>query len=193
MSMKVVIIGGGYSGTHLAASLDKSFDVTLVAGAEVFRHFVAGLRSTVVLENTPRMLIPYDNLLKRGTVKTCLATKINAEACTVTIATGEDLPYDYLVLATGILHPKTGVQACASVPRCPPRSWLLMHVLLLILARLDNNIVGSSFIPLNVGQYVRIHARVGRVALLSIVRSVLCALNTWDPTAFRVKRACSSL
>lgn len=53
------------------------------------------------------MLVPYDNLLKKWTVKTCKASKINADECTVDLATGESLPYDYLVLATGSLHPKT--------------------------------------------------------------------------------------
>ena len=46
--------------------------------------------------------------LQKGTVKKCKASKINADESTVTLATGETLPYDFLVLATGILHPKTG-------------------------------------------------------------------------------------
>ena len=108
MSQKVIVIGGGYAGVEAAKSLDKNFDVTLVAGREVFTHIVAGLRSIVLPETTPRMQVPYDKLLKRGTVKRCLATKINADESTVTIASGETLPYDFLVLATGILHPKTG-------------------------------------------------------------------------------------
>ncbi|CAN0341764.1 unnamed protein product [Ascophyllum nodosum] len=107
MSQKVIVIGGGYAGVEAAKSLDKNFDVTLVAGREVFTHIVAGLRSIVLPETTPRMQVPYDKLLKRGTVKRCLATKINADESTVTIASGETLPYDFLVLATGILHPKT--------------------------------------------------------------------------------------
>ncbi len=102
------MIGGGYAGVEAAKGLDKAFDVTLVAGGECLRHVIAGLRASVLPEQTPRMLVPYDNLLKKGTVKTCKASKINADECTVTLATGESLPYDYLVLATGILHPKTG-------------------------------------------------------------------------------------
>lgn len=82
--------------------------MTLVAGGEVFRHTVAGIRASVLPETIPRVHVPYDNLLKRGTVHRCRASKINAGECTVTLATGETLPYDFLVLATGILHPKTG-------------------------------------------------------------------------------------
>lgn len=49
--------------------------------------------------------------LQRGTIKKCKASRINADESTVTLATGESLPYDFLVLATGILHPKTGTKA----------------------------------------------------------------------------------
>ncbi len=108
MPEKVVVVGGGYAGIEAAKSLDKAFDVTLVAGADCFRHIVYGLRASALPEEAPRMLVPYDGLLARGTVKGCKASKINADECTVTLTTGESLPYDYLVLATGILHPKTG-------------------------------------------------------------------------------------
>ncbi|CAN0178885.1 unnamed protein product [Pylaiella littoralis] len=104
---RVVVIGGGYAGYEAARSLDKHFDVTLVAGVDTFRHIVFGLRACVLPEQTPKMHIPYDNLLQRGTVKKCKATKINVEEAIVNLASGDSLPYDYLVLATGILHPKT--------------------------------------------------------------------------------------
>ena len=108
MSQKVIVIGGGYAGAVAAQSLDKNFDVTLVAGGEVFRHTVGGIRASVLPETIPRVHVPYDGLLKRGSVRRCRASKINAEECTVTLATGETLPYDFLILATGILHSKTG-------------------------------------------------------------------------------------
>ena len=92
------------------------FDVTLVAGGEVFSHVVLGIRVSVLPETSPRMHVPYDNLLKRGTVKKCLATKINPDESSVTIATGETLPYDFLILATGALHPKTGgIEDCFTI------------------------------------------------------------------------------
>lgn len=64
MSQKVVVIGGGYAGINAAIGLDKTFDVTLVAGGDCFRHIVYGLRASVLPEETPRMLPPYDNTLK---------------------------------------------------------------------------------------------------------------------------------
>lgn len=108
MPDKVVVVGGGYAGIEAAKALDKKFNVTLVTGGEVFRHVVAGIRSSVLPASTPRMLVPYDKLLKRGQVKKCLASRINADDRTVTLADGETLPYDFLILATGVLHPKTG-------------------------------------------------------------------------------------
>lgn len=64
MPQKVVVIGGGYAGIEAAISLDKAFDVTLVAGGDSFRHFIFGLRASVLPEETPRMLPSYDNILK---------------------------------------------------------------------------------------------------------------------------------
>ncbi|CAM9537965.1 unnamed protein product [Ectocarpus sp. 8 AP-2014] len=107
MAQKVVVIGGGYAGVEAAKALDANFDVTLVAGGDAFRHIVYGLRASVLPDQTPRMLVPYANCLSNGTVKTCKATTINADECTVTLSTGESLPYDFLVLATGFLHPNT--------------------------------------------------------------------------------------
>lgn len=108
MAQKVVVIGGGYAGVEAAKGLDAKFDVTLVAGGDAFRHIVYGLRASVLPDQTPRMLVPYANCLSNGTVKTCKATRINADECTVALSTGESLPYDFLVLATGFLHPNTG-------------------------------------------------------------------------------------
>lgn len=68
---KVVIIGGGYAGIEAAKGLDKAFDVALVAGGESFRHVMYGLRASILPEQTARMLVSFDNLLKNGTVKTC--------------------------------------------------------------------------------------------------------------------------
>lgn len=108
MSQKVVIIGGGYAGVQAAKGCDSAFDVTLIAGRDTFHHDVGGMRASVVPGYHARISPTYDNLLKRGRVMKCEATKIDPEAQTVTVSANEDIPYDVLILATGVLHPNTG-------------------------------------------------------------------------------------
>ena len=51
-------------GVEAAHGLDKDCDVTLVAGRDCFRHVVNGLRSSILPQQTPKMLPPYDKMLQ---------------------------------------------------------------------------------------------------------------------------------
>jgi len=98
---RVVIIGGGYAGTALARTLDGVADVTLVDRKDVFFHRIASLRAAVEPEWTSRPFIAYDKLLVRGRFVRAAATGIDAERSIVTLDSGQALPYDAAVIATG--------------------------------------------------------------------------------------------
>ncbi|MEV6947472.1 FAD-dependent oxidoreductase [Streptomyces sp. NPDC051172] len=101
----VVVIGGGYAGVRLAKRLDATARVTLVDRKEVFFHRIASLRAGVRPEWTSTPFIPYDRLLRNGRVAVGEAAGIDTVERHVTLATGERLPYDVLVLATGADYP----------------------------------------------------------------------------------------
>lgn len=102
----VVVIGGGYAGVRLAKRLDGTARVTLVERKEVFFHRVASLRAGVRREWTAAPFIPYDRLLRRGQVTVGKAVRVDTAQRQVVLATGECLPYDVVVIATGADYPE---------------------------------------------------------------------------------------
>ncbi|WP_200308606.1 NAD(P)/FAD-dependent oxidoreductase [Streptomyces adelaidensis] len=103
---EVIVIGGGYGGIRLAKQLDEVARVTLVDRKEVFFHRIASLRAGVHEEWTTVPFIPYDRLLRNGRVVAGKAIGIDTDERQVRLATGERLPYDVVVIATGADYPE---------------------------------------------------------------------------------------
>jgi apoptosis-inducing factor 2 len=99
----VVVIGGGYGGVNAAKALDDVADVVLVEPKDAFMHNVAALRALVEPSWLPRIYLPYDRLLANGRVVRDRAAKVDAGH--VTLASGELIRADYIVLATGSAYP----------------------------------------------------------------------------------------
>ncbi|MFE5812315.1 NAD(P)/FAD-dependent oxidoreductase [Streptomyces sp. NPDC056479] len=102
----VVVIGGGYAGVRLAKRLDTTARVTLVDRKEVFFHRIASLRAGVRPDWSHSPFIPYDRLLGNGRVAVGKAIRIDTTERQVVLGTGERLPYDVLVIATGADYPE---------------------------------------------------------------------------------------
>ncbi|MEE1761078.1 MULTISPECIES: NAD(P)/FAD-dependent oxidoreductase [unclassified Streptomyces] len=103
---EVIVIGGGYGGIRLAKQLDEIARVTLVDRKEVFFHRIAALRAGVREAWTATPFIPYDRLLRHGRVVVGKAVDIDTGERQVKLATGERLPYDVVVIATGADYPE---------------------------------------------------------------------------------------
>jgi NADH dehydrogenase FAD-containing subunit len=99
----VVVIGGGYAGVNVAKALDEAADVVLVESKDAFVHNVAALRALVDPSWLARIYLPYDALLAHGRVVRDRAAKV--EAGRVSLASGEQIDADYIVLATGSDYP----------------------------------------------------------------------------------------
>src|ERR1019366_2211916 len=99
----VVVIGGGYGGISAAKALDEVADVVLVEPKEAFVHNVAALRALTDPSWLARIYLPYDGLLGNGRVVRDRAVKVDAGR--VTLASGEEIRADYIVLATGSDYP----------------------------------------------------------------------------------------
>ena len=99
----VVVIGGGYGGANVAKALDDVADVVLVEPKDAFQHNVAALRALADPAWLPRIFLPYGGLLARGRVVPDRAVKV--EPGEVTLASGEVIAADYIVLATGSTYP----------------------------------------------------------------------------------------
>ncbi|HSI01035.1 MAG TPA: FCSD flavin-binding domain-containing protein [Reyranella sp.] len=103
---KVVVIGGGFAGAACARALhklDPNLAVTLVTGGKTFwacpfnSSVIAGVRTPAQQE------FGYDVLAALGiALAPVAATRVDTAARTVTIATGDALAYDRLVIAPGV-------------------------------------------------------------------------------------------
>jgi NADH dehydrogenase FAD-containing subunit len=99
----VAVVGGGYGGVTTAKALDDVADVVLVEPRDAFVHNVAALRGLVDPQWTDQLFFPYDRLLTRGRVVRDRAVAVDATG--VTLASGERIAADYIVLATGSTYP----------------------------------------------------------------------------------------
>jgi apoptosis-inducing factor 2 len=98
MVKRVIVVGGGYAGTALARTLDKVAEVQLVDARDRFVHNVAAIRGVVDPSLLDRILIPYDRLLRRGSVLQGIVTGVSGGG--VTLAGGQ-IEGDVVVVATG--------------------------------------------------------------------------------------------
>lgn len=96
---RLVIIGGGYVGFEVAQALDPLADVTLIEQREAFVQPPAAIRALLDGALLDQIILPYDRLLTHGRVIRARATSISASD--VTLETGELVPADYIVIATG--------------------------------------------------------------------------------------------
>lgn len=123
-SCEVVIVGGGYGGIQVAIGLDSYCKVTLIDPKDAFHHNMAGLRCVVEPSFVKKTLIPYAGVLKHGSFVQDRVVSCNISRTTVTLASGREISYDYLVFACG-----------SSVPF--PGKILALYTLLLILHSLQ--------------------------------------------------------
>jgi NADH dehydrogenase FAD-containing subunit len=103
MSASVVVVGGGYGGAAVAKALDDVADVILVEPRDCFVHNIAALRGLVDPQWVDRVFYPYGGLLGRG--KWVRDRAVGVDPTGVTVASGDRIAADYIVLATGSAYP----------------------------------------------------------------------------------------
>ncbi|GAA1985778.1 NAD(P)/FAD-dependent oxidoreductase [Catenulispora subtropica] len=99
MRKKVAVVGGGYGGASVAKALDVELEVTLIDPKDAFVHSAAALRALVRPDWAENIFFPFDTLLKNGTVVRDRAVGVDAQG--VTLASGDRVEADYVVLASG--------------------------------------------------------------------------------------------
>ncbi|GAA4610351.1 FAD-dependent oxidoreductase [Actinoallomurus liliacearum] len=99
MSRTVAVIGGGYGGAAVAKALESEADVVLIDPREAFVNAAASLRALTRPDWAANAFFPFETLLTKGTVIRDRAVSVDPDG--VTLASGERVAADYLVLATG--------------------------------------------------------------------------------------------
>jgi NADH dehydrogenase FAD-containing subunit len=99
----VAVIGGGYGGTAVAKALDQDAEVILIDPKDAFVHSAGSLRALVEPNWADNIFFPYETLMQRGRVVRDRVA--SADPLGVTLASGERIDADYLVLASGSAYP----------------------------------------------------------------------------------------
>ncbi|MFI9816774.1 NAD(P)/FAD-dependent oxidoreductase [Saccharothrix variisporea] len=108
----VVVIGGGYGGSAVAKALDAEADVVLVEPRDAFVNAAGSLRALTRPDWAGNLFFPYDALLTRGRVVRDRAVSVDPRG--VTLASGERIEADHLVLATGSSYTYPGKPSAES-------------------------------------------------------------------------------
>jgi len=103
MSGLVAVVGGGYGGTLVAKALDAEADVVLIDPRDAFVNVAGSLRALTRPDWAHNVFFPYKTLLERGRVVRGSAASVDAAG--VTLAGGERVDADCIVLATGSSYP----------------------------------------------------------------------------------------
>ncbi|KAL9263707.1 Apoptosis-inducing factor homolog A-like protein [Drosera capensis] len=96
---KVVVVGGGVAGSLVAKTLQFDADVTLIDTKEYFEIPWASLRAMVEPPIAKRSVIKHKDYL--GNVRLITSKAVNISHAEVTLEDGQQVPYDFLVIATG--------------------------------------------------------------------------------------------
>lgn len=99
MSRTVVIVGGGYGGAAVAKALESDADVVLVDPRDAFVNAAGSLRAVTRPDWATNMFFPFETLLARGRLVRDRAASVDPGG--VTLASGDRIDADYVVLATG--------------------------------------------------------------------------------------------
>jgi NADH:ubiquinone reductase (H+-translocating) len=111
---KILVVGGGFGGIKVALELskgdDSKFDLTLVSDQANFRYYPALYRTAtggvVAGASMPLMTILSD---KKVTIIQGTAEVIDRKAQTLTLADGEVLDYDIVILGLGVVTNYFGI------------------------------------------------------------------------------------
>ncbi|RDY08002.1 Apoptosis-inducing factor-like A [Mucuna pruriens] len=100
---KVVIVGGGVAGAVLAKTIQHQANVTLIDPKEYFEIPWASLRGLVEPSFAERIVINHREYFKKGDL--VVSSAVNITETQVLTADGQQISYDYLVIATGHTEP----------------------------------------------------------------------------------------
>uniref|UniRef100_A0A0D6R8G9 FAD/NAD(P)-binding domain-containing protein n=1 Tax=Araucaria cunninghamii TaxID=56994 RepID=A0A0D6R8G9_ARACU len=96
---RVVVVGGGVAGSHVVKGLQFQADVTLIDPKEYFEIPWAQLRCMVEPNFAERCVFDHKEYFLNGRLVDSSA--VNATDTEVVTASGERIPYDYLVIGSG--------------------------------------------------------------------------------------------
>ena len=95
---KVIVIGGGFAGSHIAKELQNEFDVTLIDSKDYFEFTPSILRSIVKPSHVKEIQVLHAHYLPKCKIIVGCVEEVSKEYVKLK---DEKIFYDYLVIASG--------------------------------------------------------------------------------------------
>lgn len=95
---KLVIIGGGFAGSHVAKELEGKFEVTLIDTKNYFEFTPGILRTIIDPEHIKKIQVQHTDYLKKAKIVLGEVTEVNGEEIKIK---DESYEYNYLVICSG--------------------------------------------------------------------------------------------
>jgi len=96
---RVIVIGGGFAGSHVVRELENKFNVTLIDSKDYFEFTPGILRTIVEPEHIKKIQILHTHYLKKAKVIIgCVKTITSND---VTLEDNKKIHFDYLVICSG--------------------------------------------------------------------------------------------
>lgn len=100
---RVVIVGGGFVGSYVAKKLEKTFDVILIDTKDYVEYTPGILRALVQPSAATKTQVLHEHYLRKARVEIGEVTRVTPPKV---IFNDKEVPYDYLVLASGSTYKK---------------------------------------------------------------------------------------
>jgi NADH dehydrogenase FAD-containing subunit len=102
--MKLIVLGGGFCGAIIAKKLDKNqnLDVILIDKKSYFEYTPSIHKIISDKEYLDKITVPFEKIVKQGKVIIDQLTNLTSQYVETK---NEKIPYDYLVISTGIDYP----------------------------------------------------------------------------------------
>eukprot|EP00300_Choanocystis_sp_HF-7_P007635 c15415_g1_i1.p1 GENE.c15415_g1_i1~~c15415_g1_i1.p1 ORF type:complete len:423 (+),score=61.80 c15415_g1_i1:65-1333(+) len=98
---RVVVVGGGFAGAYAARRLEQYLAVTLIDDKDFWEYTPSVPRVLVEPEHADEIQIEHRQYLGGGETRICRCRVASLSEAAVTLENGEEVGYDYLILATG--------------------------------------------------------------------------------------------
>lgn len=95
---KVVVIGGGFTGSYCAKNLQENFDLTLIDTKEYFEYTPGILRTIVQPSHVRKIQVQHEDYLTKG--KFIKGKAISISDTHIRVKT-KKIPFDYAIIASG--------------------------------------------------------------------------------------------
>ena len=99
MKKRIIIIGGGFTGTRCARKLEKKFSVTLIDCKPYFEFTPSVLRTILEPRHCKKIQRMHSDYLKMSDIIVGKVTGINDKA--IYLENGHKINFDYLIISSG--------------------------------------------------------------------------------------------